>query len=135
MQDIVLIGLNHNTAPVELRECIAIPEEGTRAALDRLADIPVIDEALLLSTCNRVEVLLVSKQPDQAAQETKRFLARLNDLPVERFVFQSSFSAKHVSQYQSSLLASITISPSSFTKAAWHRVAWSPHTLHRKGPE
>ncbi len=50
MQDIVLIGLNHNTAPVELRECIAFSEGDTQAALARLADIPVLDEALLLST-------------------------------------------------------------------------------------
>ena len=63
MHDIVLIGLNHNTAPVELRECIAFSEDDTRAALARLRDVPVIDEAMLLSTCNRVEVLLVSKQP------------------------------------------------------------------------
>ena len=44
MQDIVLIGLNHNTAPVELRECIAFSEDDTRAALARLGDVPVIDE-------------------------------------------------------------------------------------------
>ena len=69
MQDIVLIGLNHNTAPVELRECIAFSEGDTQAALARLADIPVLEEAFLFSTCNRVEVLLVSKKPGEAIQE------------------------------------------------------------------
>jgi glutamyl-tRNA reductase len=108
MDDIVLIGLNHNTAPVELRECIAFSEGDTRAALARLADIPVIEEALLLSTCNRVEVLLVSKTPDEAIQETKRFLSRFNDLPIERFdaslyVRQGDEAVRHVFRVASSL--------------------------------
>lgn len=108
MQDIVLIGLNHNTAPVELRECIAFSEGDTRAALARLADIPLMEEAMLLSTCNRVEVLLVSKNPDEAIQETKHFLARFNDLPIDRFnaalyVLQGNEAVRHVFRVASSL--------------------------------
>ncbi len=108
MQDIVLIGLNHNTAPVELRECIAFSEGDARAALAHLADIPVLDEVMLLSTCNRVEVLLVSKKPDDAIQETKRFLSRFNDLPLERFdaslyVFRGDEAVGHVFRVASSL--------------------------------
>jgi glutamyl-tRNA reductase len=108
MQNIVLIGLNHNTAPVELRECIAVSEGDTRAALARLAGNPLMDEAMLLSTCNRVEVLLVSKKPDEAIQETKRFLSRFNDLPIERFdaalyVLQGNEAVRHIFRVASSL--------------------------------
>ena len=108
MQDIVLIGLNHNTAPVELRECIAFSEDDTRAALARMGDVPVIDEAILLSTCNRVEVLLVSKNPDEATRETKRFLSQFNNLPIERFddslyVLQGDEAVRHVFRVASSL--------------------------------
>jgi glutamyl-tRNA reductase len=108
MQNIVLIGLNHNTAPVELRECIAFTEDDARAALARLGEVPLIDEAMLLSTCNRVEVLLVSKQPDEAARETKQFLARFNDLPIERFeaslyMLQGDDAVRHVFRVASSL--------------------------------
>ena len=108
MKDIVLIGLNHNTAPVELRECIAFTEDDARAALARLGEVPLIDEAMLLSTCNRVEVLLVSKQPDEAARETKQFLARFNDLPIERFeaslyMLQGDDAVRHVFRVASSL--------------------------------
>jgi len=108
MQDIVLIGLNHNTAPVELRECIAFTEDDTRAALARLGERPEVDEAMLLSTCNRVEVLLVSKQPEEAARETKQFLARVNDLPIERFeaslyMLQGDDAVRHVFRVASSL--------------------------------
>ena len=60
MADIVLIGLNHTTAPVELRECIAFTPEDTLVALDRLKQEPAIDEVLVYSTCNRVEILMVT---------------------------------------------------------------------------
>ena len=108
MQNIVLIGLNHNTAPVELRECIAFSEEDTRAALARLGDVPVIDEAMLLSTCNRVEVLLVSRHPDEATRKTKEFLARFNNLALDRFekslyVLQGDEAVRHVFRVAASL--------------------------------
>ena len=108
MHDIVLIGLNHNTAPVDLRECIAFSEGDSRAALARLADITVMDEAMLLSTCNRVEVLVVSKKPDEAIQETKLFLSRFNDLPIERFdkslyIFRGDEAVRHIFRVASSL--------------------------------
>ncbi|MBW2634768.1 MAG: glutamyl-tRNA reductase, partial [Deltaproteobacteria bacterium] len=108
MQEIVLIGLNHNTAPIELRECIAFSEKDTLGALARLVDIPVIDEVMLLSTCNRVEVLLVSKNQPKAILETKNFLSRFNDLPIQRFdaalyALQGDAAVRHVFRVASSL--------------------------------
>ena len=52
-----LIGVNHKTAPVEVRERFAIPESRLPEALKRLAGHPGVDEGMILSTCNRVEVL------------------------------------------------------------------------------
>jgi glutamyl-tRNA reductase len=52
-----LIGVNHNSAPVEVRERLAIPESRLPEALKRLAEHPGVDEGLILCTCNRVEVL------------------------------------------------------------------------------
>jgi len=52
-----LIGVNHRTAPVEVRERLAIPERGIPEALQELMQLPGVGEAMLLSTCNRVEVL------------------------------------------------------------------------------
>jgi glutamyl-tRNA reductase len=52
-----LIGVNHNTAPVEVREKIAVPESRLADATRRLASHPGVDEGLILSTCNRVELL------------------------------------------------------------------------------
>jgi glutamyl-tRNA reductase len=52
-----LIGVNHNTAPVEMRERLAIPESRLPEALKRLVQHPGVDEGLILCTCNRVELL------------------------------------------------------------------------------
>jgi len=52
-----LIGVNHKTAPVEVRERLAIPESRLAEATRRLAGHPGVAEAMVLSTCNRVELL------------------------------------------------------------------------------
>lgn len=52
-----IIGVNHNTAPVEVRERLALPESRMPDACKRLLEHPGIEEAMILSTCNRVEVL------------------------------------------------------------------------------
>lgn len=54
---IVLVGVNHKTAPVEVRELLAFSEEECRDALRMLVDGEVVREGLIVSTCNRVEVL------------------------------------------------------------------------------
>jgi glutamyl-tRNA reductase len=53
----VLIGVNHRTAPVEVRERFAIPESRLPEAVKGLATYPGVEEALIVSTCNRVELL------------------------------------------------------------------------------
>lgn len=53
----VLIGVNHRTAPVEVRERFAIPEARLPEAVKELASYPGIEEGLIVSTCNRVELL------------------------------------------------------------------------------
>ena len=54
---ILAYGINHRTAPIELRERIAFPEENLSAALSDLKqDVPTIQEAAILSTCNRTEL-------------------------------------------------------------------------------
>ncbi|HET7210012.1 MAG TPA: glutamyl-tRNA reductase [Terriglobales bacterium] len=56
-----LIGVNHNTAPVEVRERLALPESRLPEACKRLVDHPGIEEGLILNTCNRVELVATTK--------------------------------------------------------------------------
>ncbi|MDZ7759731.1 MAG: glutamyl-tRNA reductase [Desulfovermiculus sp.] len=57
-QEIILVGLNHRTAPVDIREQFALPDTGPRELALFGAHSPIL-EAMTLSTCNRVEVLAV----------------------------------------------------------------------------
>ena len=67
---LVLVGVNHTTAPIEVRERLAIPPARLADAVRTLTQQPGIHEALILSTCNRVEFLTFQSQPDPAAQQS-----------------------------------------------------------------
>src|SRR5260370_16674025 len=54
--EIVLVGLNHRTAPVEVRERVSFTAEQTRRAAEELRARGILEESLVLSTCNRSEV-------------------------------------------------------------------------------
>jgi glutamyl-tRNA reductase len=62
---LLLLGVNHTTAPIAVRERLAIPAHRLADATRTLADQPGIREALILSTCNRVEILTVQDALDE----------------------------------------------------------------------
>jgi glutamyl-tRNA reductase len=108
MSDIVLVGINHNTAPVELRECIAFSKDESATAVQTLLRHPDLNEVMLFSTCNRVEVLLVTNQKSQAISTTKKFIADFNKIPLEQFenalyVHEGDEAVRHVFRVASSL--------------------------------
>jgi glutamyl-tRNA reductase len=55
-----ILGLNHNTAPVEIREQVVFAGDEVGRALTRLAEIEGVEEAVLLSTCNRTEFYIMT---------------------------------------------------------------------------
>ena len=85
MHDIVLLGINHKTAPVELRECIAFSGDESTTALQSLRRQPNINEVLLFSTCNRVELLFVTDDKSRTISAAKDFIAEFNKIPLEQF--------------------------------------------------
>jgi len=58
MMKILDIGMNHTTAPVELRERLSFSGDSLDSAIKEIMDIRDVREALILSTCNRIEVIL-----------------------------------------------------------------------------
>jgi len=60
-----ILGLNHNTAPVEIREQVVFAGDDIGRALTRVRDLQGIDEALLLSTCNRTEFYVIADDTGQ----------------------------------------------------------------------
>ncbi|MEE2672703.1 MAG: glutamyl-tRNA reductase [Myxococcota bacterium] len=61
---LLLVGMNHTTAPVEVRERFAVNE--VAPVLQKLADAEEIEEVAIISTCNRVEVVATTRQPEPA---------------------------------------------------------------------
>ncbi len=72
---LLLTGLNHRTAPVEVRERLAFEEQGIPEALDRLRQRPGLLEGMILSTCNRVEVAVTAEEETDAGSVVEGFLA------------------------------------------------------------
>ncbi|TAJ07436.1 MAG: glutamyl-tRNA reductase [Nitrospirae bacterium] len=73
--NIIAVGLSHKTAPVEVRERLAVPESRLGEALHRLCGYQGIKEGVLLSTCNRVEVYAVVDDVDAGFARVQEFLA------------------------------------------------------------
>ena len=83
--DIILVGLSHNTAPVEIRECLSFSGEHLPAGILKLRDYEEILECVILSTCNRVEVYATVEKPELGVARVKDFLhACQPDLPLEK---------------------------------------------------
>jgi len=87
-RQIVAIGLNHKTAPVEVRERLAFSKEDTAAVIETMSQHSTVEELALFSTCNRVEFLLASREPTKAVEAVKDFLAAFKDTP--RSVFEQA---------------------------------------------
>jgi glutamyl-tRNA reductase len=78
---IVLVGLNHHTAPVEIRERLAFANGQLESALRRLLAVDGVAEGAILSTCNRVEVVACGSDPATVGSALPGFLAREHGIP------------------------------------------------------
>jgi glutamyl-tRNA reductase len=75
--NVVIIGLSHHSAPVELRERFAFADAKIPEALKTLRDSGIVAEAVILSTCNRVEIYAATQlETGKAFGELKQFLVR-----------------------------------------------------------
>ena len=82
---LVLVGCNHRSAPVAFREKLAFPAEEIPAALERLRGCDGIDEAVILSTCNRVEVVVRGEgAPEPGIATVKQFLCAERGIGIEQ---------------------------------------------------
>ncbi len=84
MSELLGLGISHRTAPLELRERLALTEGRASGILRELVDSPDVVEAAALSTCNRTEIYLVAADPVKAESLALGLLAREADLrPTE----------------------------------------------------
>jgi glutamyl-tRNA reductase len=73
--NIVVVGLSHKTASVEVREKLSIPEAQIEEAIAVLKGYPHIEEIAIISTCNRLEIYGVARDIEQGVKEISQFLA------------------------------------------------------------
>jgi glutamyl-tRNA reductase len=72
--EIFIVGLNHRSAPIEVRESVAFEKSEITEALGRLRSISAVRESVILTTCNRVEVVAAGPETDRAMEAVTRFL-------------------------------------------------------------
>ena len=106
--NLALIGINHRTAPVEVRERMHIPESRLAQAVSDLIHREGIREGLILSTCNRVEVVTSAEDSVDAESIIQQFLADHHQLelgPYQRFFYryQQQEVVRHLFRVASSL--------------------------------
>ncbi len=104
---ILLYGLNHVSAPLEVRERVAVPRGDLEAVVARLVGLEEVDEGLIVSTCNRTE-LLVRAREDDAGECLRRFLSNergVSEEELERhcYLHTGPDAVRHVVRVASSL--------------------------------
>jgi glutamyl-tRNA reductase len=91
---LVLVGVNHKSAPVEVRERLAVQEWRLQEATRKLLEIPGVEEAYILSTCNRVELLVAnSKDGDEGRYEGT---SAIHNFLREYFAIDTNHLAQHL---------------------------------------
>jgi glutamyl-tRNA reductase len=108
LPDILLIGINHKTAPVALREQLALSTDETDQALEFFQKSPNISESLILSTCNRVEVLMAVSDRDAAVATIKNLIARTKAISMDQinnavYVHSGEEAIRHIFRVAASL--------------------------------
>jgi len=135
------VGLNHKTAPVELRERLAVPEKDIAAILQTKISRSSIREASLLSTCNRVEMTVVTHDPDSAIALVHEWFARKSGMDIEQvsphlYSYTTDDAVRHLYAVASGLDSLVLGEPQIFgqVKASYEQALaanTAGHILHR----
>ncbi len=107
---LLLTGVNHKTAPVEVREQLAFPELAIGPALEHLRGGLGISEALILSTCNRVEITVASED-DVDARSAVNAVMRGNASDSEIYRYEGRDAIEHLFRVAASLDAMVVGEP------------------------
>lgn len=107
-RQILVVGLNHTTAPVEVREQLAFSPKHLNGSLHDLVALPSVDEGVILSTCNRVEVVAVARDGGAGLAEIGDFLrsqpgVRIGPAEDQLYRHARRSAVRHVFRVASSL--------------------------------
>lgn len=99
--NLVIVGLNHKTSPIEIREKLSFPAATIGEPLAKLTGAYGLTEGVILSTCNRVEVLAITGDVEKGTWQIKKFLSDFHSIPLEKldehlYVHQGEDAVKHL---------------------------------------
>ncbi|MFW5875034.1 MAG: glutamyl-tRNA reductase [bacterium] len=108
LPEIGILGINHTSAPVDLRECLAFSDQESRQTVQDLKARPEISEIMIISTCNRVEILFTSYDPEEAVRTLKLHIAESRSVQQHRFeqslyTYHRTEAVRHLFRVASSL--------------------------------
>ena len=106
--NLIVVGLSHKTAPVEIRERLSFPVQTIGEPLNRLCTAYEINEGVIISTCNRVEVLAVTRDIEKGLWQVKKFLSEYHNIPLEEldkhlYVYISEDAVRHIFRVSSGI--------------------------------
>jgi glutamyl-tRNA reductase len=113
---IVVVGLSHKTAPIEVREKLSFPETTAPDALKALMQSPGIRECIILSTCNRVEIYAYAPDSAEGVEQIQQFISKYHNLTPKSlaqalYVHSDAQGARHIFRVASSLDSMIVGEP------------------------
>ena len=106
--NLIVVGLSHKTAPVEIRERLSFPAQTIGEPLNRLCTAYEINEGVIISTCNRVEVFVVTRDIEKGLWQVKKFLSEYHNIPLEGldkhlYAYTSEDAVRHIFRVSSGL--------------------------------
>ena len=106
--NILVIGLNHDTAPIEVREKVAFDGPKLIEALNKLKAHSHIKEHIILSTCNRVEIYVAVDELDAGTESIKNFISDFHGVPMDLldkslYIHKDTDAVRHIYRVGSSL--------------------------------
>lgn len=108
-----ILGVNHRTAPVELREKVAFNSEQLRGALSQLVHLPKVDEMVIVSTCNRTE--LYGDYREGGVRDVREWLMDFHGIPGAMdeclYTFENNRAVNHTFSVASGLDSAILGEP------------------------
>lgn len=106
--NLVIVGVNHKTTPVELREKLAFTRGNIEESTEKLGRFPEIDENLIISTCNRVEIYARVNDVDKGIDRLKKFICEYHMIPYHLldkhfYAFREEETVQHLFRVSASL--------------------------------
>lgn len=107
-REVLIVGVNHRKAPVEVRERLTFSDGLLEKGLRELATLRPVDEGVIVSTCNRVEVVVATKDGDSAIEALTEFLASGERIAREQLsehlsVYRGREAVRHLFRVAASL--------------------------------